>query len=167
MTTKKPAPKKPARKKPSAQKLAPKKAAAKQAAVKKATTKKPPAERWATRADKGAPVVGYVAKLKGDQRAIADALISIIGQAVPNATSGLKWGMPVWEVGGKVLTYFRAQKHDVRFGLNFAGVVDLPDPDGRLEGTSSDGKHVKLTSPSQIDPALFARWLEVAAATHI
>jgi hypothetical protein len=165
MTTKKKPTKKPLAKKPAAKKVAAKRPAAKPAA-KKPAAKKPPAEKWGARADKGTPVAGYIAKLTGDQRAIADALVAIIGSALPTATSGLKWGMPVWEVDGKMLTYFRAQKHDVRFGLAFAGGVALPDPDGRLESTGSDGKHIKLTSPSQIDAALFARWLEVAKAAR-
>jgi hypothetical protein len=143
-----------------------KKPAAKKPAAKKPAARKPPAEKWGTRADKGTPVAGYIAKLEGEQRAIADRLSAIIGKAVPTATSGLKWGMPVWEVDGKMFTYFRAQKANVRFGLAYVAGVELPDPDGRLEGTGADGKHVKLASPSEIDPALFTRWLKAAAAAR-
>jgi hypothetical protein len=162
----KPATKKPAATKPAATKPAAKKPAATKPAATKPAAKKPPAEKWGARADKGAPVAGYIAKLEGDQRAIADALVAIISKAVPNATSGLKWGMPMWEVNGQMLTYFRAQKANVRFGLAFVGGVELPDPDGRLEGTGADGKHVKLASPSDVDAALFTRWLKTAAVAR-
>jgi len=171
----KPAPKKPAAtlaaaKKP-AVKSAAKKPAAKSAAAKPAATtpatSQAPARTYGTRADKGAPIETYVARLSGDQRAIADQLVSIIANALPGATSELKWGMPVWSVGGQMLAYFRAQKHDVRFGLAYVTGLALPDPEGRLEGTGSDGKHVKLTSPAQIDPARFAEWLKTAAAARV
>jgi hypothetical protein len=63
-----------------------------------------------------------------------------------------------------MLCYFRAQKHDVRFGLANVGGVELDDPEGLLGGTSDDGKHVKLASVDDIDRTRFAGWLAAVIA---
>lgn len=142
-----------------------KKAPAKKAAAKKPAAKKPAAkDRWGARADKGSPIAAYVAKLTGEQRAIADKLVEIIQRAVPNAQSGLKWGMPMWTIDNQMLTYFRAQKHDVRFGLAAAGVA-LDDPNGVLFGTS-EGKHVRLVTAADIDAPRIAGWVRAVAASR-
>ena len=137
-----------------------KKAPAKKAAAKQTA----PKQRWGARADKGSPIAAYVAKLTGEQRAIADKLVAIIERAVPNAQSGLKWGMPMWTIDNQMLTYFRAQKHDVRFGLAAAGVA-LDDPNGVLFGTS-EGKHVRLVTAADIDAPRIAGWVRAVAASR-
>jgi hypothetical protein len=144
-----------------------KKAPAKKAPAKRSKSAKPaakPAERWGTRADKGAPIAGYIAKLTGEQRAIADKLVAIIQRAVPNAQAALKWGMPMWTIDNQMLTYFRAQKHDVRFGLAAAGIA-LDDPNGVLFG-SSEGKHVRLVTAADIDAPRIASWVRAVAETR-
>ena len=174
LKTKKPPAKKPAAKKPPAKKSKPatssSKAAGNAGATANKRTSRPakpaaqPAQRWGARADKGTPIAAYVAKLTGEQRAIADKLVEIIQKAVPAAQSGLKWGMPMWTLDNEMLTYFRAQKHDVRFGLAAAG-VELDDPNGVLFG-SSDGKHVRLVTAAEIDAPRIAGWVRAVASSR-
>jgi len=42
-----------------------------------------------------------------------------------------------------------------------------PPPRSRpAQGTGADGKHIKLTRPTDIDAPLFTRWLEAAAGAR-
>ncbi|HEY2850924.1 MAG TPA: hypothetical protein VGI97_13675, partial [Gemmatimonadaceae bacterium] len=65
-------------------------------------------------------------------------------------------------IDDQMLTYFRVQKYDVRFGLAAAG-IELDDPHGVLFG-SSDGKHVRLVNAAQIDAPRIAGWVRAVAA---
>jgi hypothetical protein len=149
-------------------KAAPKKAAAKNAAPKNAAAPKTaaPSRATAKRADLNAPIEGYVGKLTGEHRAIADKLTSIVKKTIPEVTTGLKWGMPVFSLGGEMLCYFRSQKNDVRFGLSYVKGVELDDPDGRFYGSSEDGRHVKFKTAKEIDPTRVAGWLRALAASR-
>lgn len=106
-------------------------------------------KKYAKRSDLGASIDGYLAGLDGEPRAICTGLVTVIQKAAPAATSELKWGMPVFTIGGAMLCYFRVQKTYVRFGL--APGATLADPDGVLYG-SGDGKHLKLASMKDLDP---------------
>lgn len=163
----KPKTKKPVAKKPAAKKKPPatskKTASAAKAAGNAGATSAP---KYGARSDKGTPVAGYIAKLSGEQRAIADKLTAIIEKAAPELTSGLKWGMPVWSLGDQMLTYFRAQKNDTRWGLAWVDGVGLDDPDGLLQGTGKDGKHVKFTAAKDIDAARVTSWLKTVVASR-
>lgn len=106
-------------------------------------------KKYAKRSDLGASIDGYLAGLDGEPRAICTGLVTLIQKAAPAATSELKWGMPVFTIGGAMLCYFRVQKAYVRFGL--APGATLADPDGVLYG-SGDGKHLKLASMKDLDP---------------
>jgi hypothetical protein len=128
----KPAARKPAKPKPAASKPA-----------------KPAEKKYAKRSDLGASIDIYLAGLDGEPRAICTGLVTLIQKAAPAATSELKWGMPVFTIGGEMLCYFRVQKTYVRFGL--APGATLEDPDGVLYG-SGDGKHLKLASMQDLDP---------------
>lgn len=155
------------KKAPALKKAAPKKAAAPKKVVspRDATTKKSPAaKKHGTRADLNAPIAGYLGKLKGEHRAIADKLVGLVRSAVPQAEEGLKWGMPVFSLDGEMFAYFRSQKNDVRFGLAYVKGVDLDDPEGVLGGTGQDGKHVKYASVKDIDGPRVASWLRSVAA---
>lgn len=140
----------------------------KPAARKTATRKpaKPADKKYGKRADLGASIDGYLAGLDGEPRAICAGLVTLIRKAAPAATSELKWGMPVFTIGGEMLCYFRAQKTYVRFGL--APGATLDDPDGVLYG-SGDGKHLKLASKKDLDPKRQKQvtgWVRAVAATR-
>jgi len=114
--------------------------------------------RPAKRADLGAPIESYLAKLNGEVRAICDELVSLIRAAAPEATSELKWGMPVFSTKG-IVCYFRAQSDYVRFG--FAQGAELDDPDDKLEG-EGESHHIKLRHTEDIDKKRLTSWLKAA-----
>jgi len=118
-------------------------------AAKRPTTQPAADKKYAKRSDLGASIDGYLAGLDGEPHAICDTLVTLIQKAAPAATSELKWGMPVFAIGGAMLCYFRVQKTYIRFGLAPGAALD--DPDGVLYG-SGDGKHLKLASMKDFDP---------------
>ena len=128
--------------------------------------KKQAAPKYGRRADKGSPIAGHIAKLNGEQRAIADKLVAIITSAVPpETTAELKWGMPVWSYKGKMLTYIKVNKADVRWGLTYIGDTRFTDPEKLLSNTGSDGTHVKITTAAEV-PGRVKEWIGALVAAR-
>lgn len=122
---------------------------------------KPPASTWdAKRADYGASVDSYVAKLPSPQKEIAQALCRIIREAAPQASEAIKWGQPTYELAG-MLCYFVATKDRVRFGF-FAKVIQRDDAESLPEGVDEGLRHVKLRSMAEVNPELFKKWVKRA-----
>src|SRR5205814_4933438 len=69
----------------------------KTSAGKKATRGKMPGRRE----DFGAPIDGYFAKQSPHLREILETLRTLVEEAAPDASAALKWGMPVYTVGGR------------------------------------------------------------------
>ncbi len=116
-----------------------------------------PAAKYRQRADKGAPIEGFVAKLEGTNREIADAMVSLIRRAVPKVISEIKWGMPVFSHHG-MLCYLRPAAGYVRFG--FTTHPEALEPHPTLEGEGPNGRHVRIQSRADIDAPRFTRWLK-------
>jgi len=153
-------------------KRATKKAPSKLAAKKKTKTaakKRPPAKapaanapRYAQRADLGKPVDGFFAKVKEPLRPITDELRALVTRVAPDARSSIKWGMPFYEVGGATMCAIAVHKSHVN--LILAGPPgSFADPDGLLSGEGKTGRHLKVTSPSELPREKVRRWLETAA----
>ncbi|RYG38515.1 DUF1801 domain-containing protein [bacterium] len=105
-------------------------------------------------------------KFSPDQRPLAEAARDLVRESLPDAAEAIKWGHPVWEIGGRPVSILRATKAYVTFG--FAVGPDYIDPHGRLEGTGSAMKHVKLTRPEDIDADAFRDYLaQVAKAAAV
>jgi hypothetical protein len=151
----------PAAKKPAAKTRPPAAAAALKPAAKTRPPAAAPAKKPAARADLGAPIDGYLARVDPALRPICDALVNLITAAVPGARSELKWGMPVFSTTG-MLCYFRAQKGYVRFGFPGEG-IEAEHPSLHGEGT---GKRLRLASVGDIDRARITGWLQ-AVARHV
>jgi hypothetical protein len=100
--------------------------------------------------------------LPADQRAIVASLRALVKKADPKASEGFKWSMPVFEQDG-MLCYIAPMKNNVNFGFYESAPV-LDDPDGLLEGTGKRMRHVKLVKASDVQSALFTRWVKQAAA---
>lgn len=126
--------------------------------------KKKAAKDYGRRADFGAGAEAYLAKVKGEQRKILDALRAIIKAAVPDVEESIKWGRPIYSKNG-MIAYIKAFSGHVSFGL-MAHADKLDDPDGRLEGESGIGGHVKLKSTKDVDKALFTKWLKTIAKAN-
>jgi len=118
------------------------------------------ADKYCARPDLGASADPYFAKIPASLNPIAKRLRAIIRGAAPRASEAIKWGMPVYEHKG-MLCYIRARPAYITFGFYNQG-IHLPDPDGILEGTGETMRHAKIASASQIDNALFTRWVKQA-----
>jgi hypothetical protein len=141
-------------------------AATKKAAPRKAGAKKVP-NKAAKRADHGAPIGPWFEQFPPEKRAPLDRLRSLIEATVPNAESGLKWGVPFWTLDGKQLCDLVSLKNEVALGI-FAPPEAFDDPNGQLSGKSDEYRVLKVKDEREIDAASVKRWLEaaVAAATR-
>lgn len=130
--------------------------------AKQASAKPAAARSAAKRADFGAPIAGFFAKQPPPLRPIVDALRALIEEAAPEASSSLKWGMPVYEIGGAMMCAVGAHKAHVN--LIMAGPPDaFPDPGGRLSGAGKTGRHLKLTKLEDLPRTAVKAWLRKAA----
>ena len=133
---------------------------AKPAAMRK--TAPPPRTRLGARADFGAPVDGFFAKQPPELRALLEELRGLVEEAAPDATSSIKWGMPFYSVGDKMMCALAGHKSHVNLILaGPPGTFD--DPEERLEGDGKTGKQLKLRAGDHIPRAAVRGWLETAA----
>lgn len=108
----------------------------------------------ARRADYGASVDEFVARLPQSKRDVVNALREIVRDAVPGVAETIRWGMPVF--ARKKLICYASTKHDyVRFG--FYARVELDDPDQRIAGSLA---YVKLNEPKDIERSLLHSWIQ-------
>jgi hypothetical protein len=144
--------------KASAAKSVAKPAAAKPAAAKPVAAKKPE-----PRADYGAPVEGFFAKQPPPLRAILEQLRTMIGQAAPDTTSSIKWGMPFYTIGDGLMCALAGFKAHVNLILP-GPPGTYADPDGLLEGDGKTGRHLKIRSLEDLPKTAVRGWLRTAAA---
>ena len=115
------------------------------------------------RADYDAPIGPWFEQAPPDKRAALERLRSIVEATVPQARSGLKWGVPFWTLDGAQLCNLGTLKHEVAFGI-FAPPDAFDDPDGQLSGKSPEYRVLKVKDEGEIVDASVARWLEAAVA---
>jgi hypothetical protein len=122
---------------------------------KKASPQKSASKRdHGRRADYGASVDEFVARLPEKKRDIVNALRDIVKDAVPGVAETIRWGMPVF-ARKKLICYASTKSDDVRFG--FYARVELDDPDKRIAGAL---KYVKLNDASEIERSLLHSWIQ-------
>lgn len=102
-------------------------------------------------------VTNYIAKAPEEQRRIMEAVRQLIHAAVPGVNEEFKWSRPVYR-STKDFAYLKSAKAYVSFGFMEAG--KLHDPDGRLEGTGKDMRHIKLRTLADVDEKLLKGWLK-------
>jgi hypothetical protein len=115
----------------------------------------------AKRADLGKPIDGFFARQPAHLRTILDTLRKLIKEAAPEAQSSLKWGMPFFTVGGKMVCALGAHKSHVNLIL-VGPPARFPDPHGRLEGKGKGGRHLKLRSIDELPRESVRKWLRIA-----
>ncbi len=123
-----------------------------------------PSSTHPRRADLGAATDSFFEKLEPERREAALLLRDVVRKAAPDAAEAIKWGMPVFSLGG-LLCYIAARKGCVTLGFYEAG-TSLSDPDGLLEGTGKRMRHVNVARKSDVRRALFAKWVREAAAIN-
>jgi hypothetical protein len=117
----------------------------------------------APRKDLGAPIDGFFVKLPATTKPIALALRTVIEEAMPTATSSIKWGNAFFEIDGAMFCAIGAHKAHVNLIL-WGPPASFADPGDRLTGEGKTGRHLKLTSVAEIPRAAVKRWVRTAAA---
>ena len=85
----------------------------------------------------------------------------MVGEAAPDATSQIKWGMPFYMVGDEIVCALAGFKSHVNLILP-GPPGTFADPDGHLEGDGKTGKHLKLRALDDLPRAAVRDWLRVA-----
>lgn len=157
---------------PMAAKKAPKRPAGK-ATARKTQAKKAPAKKAASatmrraRAEKTGgeeAVLAYVRALPAWQRAIAERLHAVVMGAEPGVEPAVKWSMPTYAKGGLLCYVAPFSKH---VGFGFYQGAGIPDLDAAAADRSAKGnRHVKLTTPEDVDEARFRSWVRAAVAIN-
>lgn len=88
------------------------------------------------------------------------ALRELVHDTVPDATEEFKWSRPVFR-SDKDFAYLKTAKNYVTLG--FFQFSKLHDPNGLLEGTGKDMRHIKIKSVQDIDRELLTEWFKTAA----
>lgn len=107
----------------------------------------------------------YLNSLDTPLREIGLQARKVIDAALPDATSAMWHGHPVWGLGApgkQPICLLKAYTSYVTFGL-WRG-QDITDPSGRLQAGARRMASVKLKSTEDIDEALFTDWLRQAYA---
>ena len=118
------------------------------------------------RADFGSQADDYFEAIDARLKPLALELRSLVRETIPNASEVIKWGMPVYLLHGKMwFCSIRAGKDYVALQFGEIG-TRLDDPDGLLEGTGKNLRHVKIRSKDEIRRELFAAWIRQAAEAN-
>ncbi len=92
---------------------------------------------------KGESVEEWLERLPSKQSATLAELRSLIQKNAPHLREKVKWSHPWYEGNGNVV-YLACQKNYATFGVCHGAHLD--NPDGLLEGTGKDMRHVKVPS---------------------
>ncbi len=102
-------------------------------------------------------VTEYINNTSSEQKELFGILRQLIHKTISGTTEELKWGMPVF-IKTKIFTYLRSTKNHVALGLY--NIDRITDPDGLLEGTGKNMRHLKIKKMEDIDEGLIKEWLE-------
>ena len=96
-----------------------------------------------------------------DLKKVVAELKRMVKKTVPGAKETVNpWGIPTFELNGPICYYMTASKH-VTFG--FALGTSLDDPQGLLEGTGKNLRHVKLRKVEDLKQDGLKKLIESAA----
>ena len=124
-------------------------------------SKPTPKKNAARRDDDDEPIGPWFDQWPPEKRVPLQQLRRLVEKTVPQATSGLKWGVPFWTLDGKQFCDLVALKHEVALGI-FAPPDVFDDPQGQLSGTSNEYRVLKVKDGAEIDEASVKRWLAAA-----
>lgn len=119
------------------------------------------ARKYGSRVDLGAPVDGFFARQPAPLQPIVEELRRLIARAAPAAEASLKWGMPFYALDGVMLCAIGAHRSHVNLILP-GPPGTYADPEGRLTGEGKTGRHLKLTTLSDLPRAAVQGWLRTA-----
>ncbi len=103
----------------------------------------------------------YVKDENRDLRKVARALRSFVKRCVQGTKETVNsWGVPTFEAPDPFCFYMVGKNH-VTFGFHFA--TSLPDPQGLLEGTGKNIRHIKLCTLGDLEQTGLRELLLAAA----
>ncbi|RYY99553.1 MAG: DUF1801 domain-containing protein [Chitinophagaceae bacterium] len=108
-----------------------------------------------------AEVSRYIQDAPDNQRSILETVRRLVHECVPAVQEDFKWSRPVFRAA-RDFAYLKTAKGYVTLGFYDAG--RLHDPEGRLEGTGSSMRHIKLRTLADVDAAPLPEWLRAAVA---
>lgn len=86
---------------------------------------------------------------------------ALIHQRVPGVREEFKWSRPVFALE-KDFAYFKTTKNYLTLG--FMNFHKIDDPNGLLEGSGKDMRHIKLKDINEVDDELLNKWFEAVTA---
>lgn len=104
-------------------------------------------------------VESYIAKLKGEQKAIVEHLHKLVLETAPKVKHSIKWAQPVYEESGP-FAHIKAFSSHVNFG--FWRGAQLPDPRKLLSGAGDRMRHIKVTKVSDINRKAYQDFIKAA-----
>lgn len=101
-------------------------------------------------------VTDYIGKAGNGKSEILESLRDLIHDTIPETSEDLKFGMPVF-AKKKIFTYLKSNKHHINLG--FYNIERISDPNGLLEGSGKNMRHLKVKTMNDIDAAQIKEWL--------
>lgn len=130
-------------------------------AATKAASKTSGRSQTTGKAQGDAPVFAYIARLPGEQKAIASQVDGIVARSVPGVKRALKWNVPFYGVEGNGwFCAFAAFKHHASVNF-FRGDALSPVPP---VGGVKENRRVAYEKLADVDAAQLASWVRQAAA---
>lgn len=103
----------------------------------------------------------FVADQEGVLGELAGLLVDLVRKTVPSAEERIHHGAPWFRVDGTWLGYVAVHARHVNLGFRYGALLD--DPDGLLEGTGKQMRHVKVSDPDDVPVDALAGLIERAA----
>jgi hypothetical protein len=92
---------------------------------------------------------------------VATRLRGLVKKSVPKVKEGVNpWHIPIFESNGPICYYMAGKNH---ITLGFIRGTSLPDPEGLLEGTGKNLRHVKIKSVDDLNRKGLSELLKSAA----
>lgn len=106
----------------------------------------------------------YLQQKDAKLRAVAEGIRRLVKKTLPGSAEAVNpWGIPTFDSHGPIC-FMMVGKNHVTFG--FPRGTSLGDPDGLLEGTGKNLRHMKLRDTAQLRAASVRRLLLEAAALN-
>ncbi len=109
--------------------------------------------------DERKSVEDYLGGIAAELQAVARELRRVIRDAAPGASEVMKWGQPVYDVGGP---FVALKAHPRHVTLTFWRGATLPDPSGLLAGDGDRMRHARYSSVASVDEQVLAGLVRAA-----
>ncbi len=120
------------------------------------------------RDDFGAEISTYLEAIEDEElQALAVEMSELVQSAAPKAAASIKWGIPFWDSDGPmcaVSVHGKGAKAYVKLQMMKGTSVD--DPDGLLEGTGKDLRHVKIPLGSKAPKTALKKMIKQAVKVN-